>query len=733
MTTPDVPADDGLPPGQPYVSPDDLASVAPLWDAQVAQLLPLVAEIYQQSAGKIHAGLIEETGLPDLPGASSLAAESYLAGVQNVYEGVGDQLWSTARTQLVEGFQNGESIPQLAARLRASAGMTAKDAVLVARSTVVEASNAASIQTARVSGLEMEKEWLATPDARTRPTHVAAGGQRVPLNEPFTVGGFSADAPGDPGLPPEEKYRCRCTVGYVMGRNDVHQAQHEAHQQAQQDALPGTVPSAVSEDVAPPLLSEMSPAELVDSGVPELLSAPPTVRPAGAARGFALPPVAPAAPLEASPALAQQMGRSTARAAARARNQAIARVEPVARLAADIDQALGAAAGDIRLSETTRKVLEQALNDARAAGLTPEDVARIERGVAAGNISAIEDTTARLANEHGLTAIGQRGEIVKYDPDVMEPISSEASIRRGQRVTVWRQGHTFEIDGDTVQLDRAVVKTIPKPVPLEPPTPIEVAKRGAPNESQPSLGELFKTLKRGKAAEKRAAEQAIRDGLNGQYADLMVEADSVAMQDNVIYVSGRVIDLEGNEVGEFSRHLRRDPDGKLVAVHESLEIDPSVQGSGFANEFNQNLYDWYRRSGVDRVELYADIDVGGYAWATQGYDFADAEAFDTWATSASVKLEHLRLGRPYPGAPAGSGLQTDRELQSAFPDFTPAEIRTQLDELESRIAAARQGDTPLTAFEISQWGRKPGQTGRDATWLGKWITKGSHWDGVKPL
>ena len=39
----------------------------------------------------------------------------------------------------------------------------------------------------------------------------------------------------------------------------------------------------------------------------------------------------------------------------------------------------------------------------------------------------------------------------------------------------------------------------------------------------------------------------------------------------------------------------------------------------------------------------------------------------------------------------------------------------------------------VKAFEFSQVGRQPGQTGREATWLGKFLMLGSSWSGVLPL
>lgn len=58
------------------------------------------------------------------------------------------------------------------------------------------------------------KQWVARHDERTRDTHAAADGQRVPVGQPFSVGGASLDHPGDRRGPAGEVINCRCvTIG----------------------------------------------------------------------------------------------------------------------------------------------------------------------------------------------------------------------------------------------------------------------------------------------------------------------------------------------------------------------------------------------------------------------------------------------------------------------------------------------------------------------------------------
>lgn len=88
----------------------------------------------------------------------------------------------------------------------------------IARTETMRASNFGAQAIYEESGVE-SREWLATMDHRTRPSHEEANGQVKPIKEPFLVGGFLMMFPGDAslGAPPEEYINCRCTPIPVIG------------------------------------------------------------------------------------------------------------------------------------------------------------------------------------------------------------------------------------------------------------------------------------------------------------------------------------------------------------------------------------------------------------------------------------------------------------------------------------------------------------------------------------
>ncbi|MDA7514243.1 hypothetical protein N8508_00480 [bacterium] len=55
------------------------------------------------------------------------------------------------------------------------------------------------------------------------------------------------------------------------------------------------------------------------------------------------------------------------------------------------------------------------------------------------------------------------------------------------------------------------------------------------------------------------------------------------------------------------------------ATHESFHLDEYLQGKGIGKEIMKVEFEEYQKSGITKVELQANSDVGGYAWARYGF------------------------------------------------------------------------------------------------------------------
>lgn len=131
------------------------------------------------------------------------------------------------------GILLGDPIQDIAMRLVTVASMDLNAAIRSARTATTAAECAGRIDTykyAQSIGIEMQQEWVATLDDRTRHEHRILDGQRVDIGEAFEVDGATIRYPGDPQAPGYLVYNCRCTViGAIKGLEDDDSDDHRKH------------------------------------------------------------------------------------------------------------------------------------------------------------------------------------------------------------------------------------------------------------------------------------------------------------------------------------------------------------------------------------------------------------------------------------------------------------------------------------------------------------------------
>lgn len=83
----------------------------------------------------------------------------------------------------------------------------------------------------------LSKQWWATTDTRTRPSHWVAHGQVVAMGDSFRVGGHDMEFPGDPRGPAHEVINCRCALLILGSREaDRERAKYDADRPTRSDA-----------------------------------------------------------------------------------------------------------------------------------------------------------------------------------------------------------------------------------------------------------------------------------------------------------------------------------------------------------------------------------------------------------------------------------------------------------------------------------------------------------------
>lgn len=164
-----------------------------------------------------------------------------------------------------------------------------------------------------------------------------------------------------------------------------------------------------------------------------------------------------------------------------------------------------------------------------------------------------------------------------------------------------------------------------------------------------------------------------------------------------------VVDSDGNRVGEIARTI--EDQGR--EVHNSwFSLDPDHQGKGIASKIGPALEDLYRRSGVERISLHANVDVGGYTWAKKGFG---------WHPKQSDSSTRSMLNRAE---------EIVRDADGDSPHLAT------IDGWREAVRTNR-GDRskwPLP-YDIAMLGWTPGAT----SWPGKEAMLKSSWRGVKIL
>lgn len=219
-----------LPPPPPETAPPASLSqwqMAALttWALYVeTDLMPLSTEIFLEGAERVLNILDDET----VPAITSEDARSLLAYARNRMVNMGEHIWEAVRTELLAGYDAGESIAQLADRLTGLPGFHYNRAETTARTEVVSAANGGSYLQMLAAGFsdeEVGKTWRESHDTRVRLSHENVGDTTVPLSQPFLVDIFHGDVktgeeemdrPGDPEGSAGNVINCRCTLTYTF-------------------------------------------------------------------------------------------------------------------------------------------------------------------------------------------------------------------------------------------------------------------------------------------------------------------------------------------------------------------------------------------------------------------------------------------------------------------------------------------------------------------------------------
>lgn len=194
-----------------------------------------------------------------------------------------------------------------------------------------------------------------------------------------------------------------------------------------------------------------------------------------------------------------------------------------------------------------------------------------------------------------------------------------------------------------------------------------------------------------------------------------VNLSTSTVKDGVITVKGSIHNKDGTKVGDFERTLNAKNN---KAFNDRIKISPKYTGQRFGDEFYDHSNKQLASMGIKKVELEANYDVGGYAWARRGVKWGPASR-KSGETNVARNIEKFLAADSK--KPAGSQL-------------SPAD-RKQLESWATRMRKPLNASAP-SPNDVASFGEGnyaiPRKTtgGREfVSWPGKEIMLGSTWSG----
>jgi GNAT superfamily N-acetyltransferase len=192
----------------------------------------------------------------------------------------------------------------------------------------------------------------------------------------------------------------------------------------------------------------------------------------------------------------------------------------------------------------------------------------------------------------------------------------------------------------------------------------------------------------------------------------VIEVATTTGEGNLL-LHGEFTDAAGDRQGEMVLNLHVDDQDAHLEI-ALVEIYDGYRGRGIAGEVMERLENWAVGQGIPEMRLWANIDIGGYAWTLHGFDFDIRYPYglsglpDIVHTAESI----VRSGHFSPEGLRDWQAMAHRATQEAW--YTP-----------DRVTAYEIGRIGWDARHLDDDGRM--------TWDGKELLRNSGWQGVRHL
>jgi hypothetical protein len=197
--------------------PQALWSLVPAWDREVRVLVTWLHDNAAQEGWD--RWVDDEDPDVDLPYPSTNAhIAAHLAMVENYLVRIPEEVFNLIIADVVDGHNDGESLEEIAARIEDTLNVTGSEnwparartiSVTEVNGTANAGWYAAALRTEDLLGPQW-KQWLQSHDESVRSEHRT--NQKVPMRQPFIIGGEPLQYPGDKNGSAWNVINCRCAA-----------------------------------------------------------------------------------------------------------------------------------------------------------------------------------------------------------------------------------------------------------------------------------------------------------------------------------------------------------------------------------------------------------------------------------------------------------------------------------------------------------------------------------------
>lgn len=104
----------------------------------------------------------------------------------------------------------------------------------------------------------------------------------------------------------------------------------------------------------------------------------------------------------------------------------------------------------------------------------------------------------------------------------------------------------------------------------------------------------------------------------------------------IIFTGSSVTNFFGGKANDIQRVINLRDNS---VEHSYLKLDPTTQGAGVVKQLFASCIPLYEKLGVTRIDVHANLDAGGYAWARYGFDTKSGSSQRSFAAQTISRVQ----------------------------------------------------------------------------------------------